>query len=154
MKALEEIFVRAKAAVPAVAAMPDDIRAGMLRAVADAVDFESDAVLRANARDLARIPESDPKFDRLRLSRECLAGITSDMRRVAARLAVLAERFRQVNPVWHNAFAEYGVFLEMFPNPDVPDETLSAQWEKTLLARGNALALQSDVRAALEAVAR
>lgn len=76
----------------------------------------------------------------------------ADVRELAAgRLAALAARFRQVNPVWHNAFAEYGVFLEMFPNPDVSDETLAAQWEKTLLARGNALALQREVRAALDA---
>lgn len=69
---------------------------------------------------------------------------------VEDRLAVLAEHFRRVNPVWHNAFAEYGVFLEMFPNPDVPDETLAAQWEKTVLARGNARALQREVRKVLE----
>lgn len=68
---------------------------------------------------------------------------------VEDRLAVLAEHFRRVNPVWHNAFAEYGVFLEMFPNPDVPDETLAAQWEKTVLARGNAHALQREVREVL-----
>lgn len=68
---------------------------------------------------------------------------------VEERLAALAEHFRRVNPVWHNAFAEYGVFLEMFPNPDVPDDTLAAQWEKTVFARGNARALQRDVQAVL-----
>ena len=69
---------------------------------------------------------------------------------VEERLAALAEHFRRVNPVWHNAFAEYGVFLEMFPNPDVPDDTLAAQWEKTVLARGNARTLQREVREVLE----
>ena len=37
----------------------------------------------------------------------------------------------------------------MFGNPDVPDETLAAQWEKTVFARAQALALEADVRAAL-----
>lgn len=68
---------------------------------------------------------------------------------VAERFAAFVARFRSVNPVWHNAFAEYGVFLEMFGNPDVPDETLAAQWEKTVFARAQALALEADVRAAL-----
>lgn len=68
---------------------------------------------------------------------------------VAERFAAFVARFRSVNPVWHNAFAEYGVFLEMFGNPDVPDETLAAQWEKAVFARAQAIALEADVRAAL-----
>ncbi len=80
----EEIFARARAAVPAVAALSDECRAGTLCAVADAVDARAGTILAANAADLARMPESDPKFDRLRLTRERLAAITADMRRVSA----------------------------------------------------------------------
>ena len=69
---------------------------------------------------------------------------------VAERFAAFVARFRSVNPVWHNAFAEYGVFLEMFGKPDVPDETLAAQWEKAVFARAQALVLEADVRAALD----
>ena len=68
---------------------------------------------------------------------------------VSARFAELAPLFNRVNPVWHNALTEYGVFLEMFGNPDVPDETVSAQWRKAIFARSEALALQRDVEAAL-----
>lgn len=67
----------------------------------------------------------------------------------AARLAALAAHFRKVNPVWHNAFTEYGLFLEMFGDPDVPAETLAAQWNKTLFARDEALAVQRELREAL-----
>lgn len=98
MSRIEEIFARARAAVPAVAALPDARRAETLRAAADAVDGNAAAVLAANARDLARMPESDPKHDRLKLTRERLAAITADMRRVASLPSplgrTLAERTR------------------------------------------------------------
>jgi len=69
---------------------------------------------------------------------------------LAEQLSALSAHFRKVNPVWHNAFAEYGLFLEMFGNPDVDAGTLEAQWNKAVLARSDALALQRDIRAALE----
>lgn len=70
---------------------------------------------------------------------------------VSARLASFAENFRSVNPVWHNAFAEYGLFLEMFGNPDVEAETLTAQWHKAVFAREAAIALSREVRTLLDA---
>ena len=56
----------------------------MLCAVADEADRQVDYILQANRRDLERMSESDPKYDRLMLTRERLAGITADMRRVAS----------------------------------------------------------------------
>lgn len=80
--------------------------------------------------------------------------IQPEIRRcVADRLAEFAARFRKVNPVWHNAFTEYGVFLEMFGNPDVSGETLAAQWDKAVFARSDALAIQREIRAMLDASA-
>lgn len=69
---------------------------------------------------------------------------------VSARFSELASRWRRVNPVWHNALTEYGVFLEMFGNPDVSDDAVAAQWRKAVLARAEALKLQRDVKNALE----
>jgi len=64
---------------------------------------------------------------------------------VAENFAVLAPSFGKINPVWHNAMTEFGVFLEMFGDPDISDETLFAQWKKTIFARKQALALQKEV---------
>lgn len=76
--------------------------------------------------------------------------LNEDVRRlVAEKLSEFSAHFRKVNPVWHNAFAEYGLFLEMFGNPDVDAETLAAQWDKAVLARSDALALSQDLRRAL-----
>ena len=55
----------------------------VLRDVADATDARTDFILAENARDLALMEKSNPKYDRLRLTRQRLADIASDMRRVA-----------------------------------------------------------------------
>ena len=55
----------------------------VLCAVADEADRQADYILQENRRDLERMSESDPRYDRLMLTRERIAGITADMRRVA-----------------------------------------------------------------------
>ena len=51
--------------------------------VADATDARAEHILSENARDLALMDKNNPKYDRLQLTRQRLADITSDMRRVA-----------------------------------------------------------------------
>ena len=93
-----QIFTDAKRARAEVARLQDSRRNELLNAVADAIVAESDALLRANAADLARMPEDDPRYDRLLLSRGRLEGIASDMRAVAGLPSplgrVLAETVR------------------------------------------------------------
>ena len=93
-----QIFIDAKQARAEVARLQDSRRNELLNAVADAIVAESDALLRANAADLARMPEDDPRYDRLMLDRGRLEGIASDMRAVAGLPSplgrVLAETVR------------------------------------------------------------
>ena len=93
-----QIFIDAKQARAEVARLQDSRRNELLNAVADAIVAESDALLRANAADLARMPEDDPRYDRLLLDRGRLEGIASDMRAVAGLPSplgrVLAETVR------------------------------------------------------------
>lgn len=55
----------------------------VLDSVADAIGAESESLLAANARDLAKMDRDNPMYDRLMLTRERLDGITQDMRKVA-----------------------------------------------------------------------
>jgi glutamate-5-semialdehyde dehydrogenase len=55
-----------------------------LRALAEALLAHTDFVLAENAKDLARLPTTDPRYDRLRLTPERLAGMAQDLRNVAA----------------------------------------------------------------------
>ena len=93
-----QIFIDAKQARAEVARLQDSRRNELLNAVADAIVAESDALLRANAADLARMPEDDPRYDRLLLTPGRLEGIASDMRAVAGLPSplgrVLAETVR------------------------------------------------------------
>lgn len=56
----------------------------LLMSLADEVEKSADSILEANSRDLARMDDSNPKYDRLRLSRERIADIASGIRNVAA----------------------------------------------------------------------
>ena len=55
----------------------------MLLAVADKAVSETETILAANARDLARMDSKNPMYDRLKLTRERIEGIAADTRNVA-----------------------------------------------------------------------
>ena len=81
---LSHILDNARVAANKLNLIDDATIARVLCAVADEADRQVDYILQANRRDLERMSESDPKYDRLMLTRERLAGITADMRRVAS----------------------------------------------------------------------
>jgi glutamate-5-semialdehyde dehydrogenase len=67
----------------------------VLNALADRTLDASEAILAANRRDLARMPESDPKYDRLLLNSERLNGICNDLRFVAGLASPVGEVLEQ-----------------------------------------------------------
>ena len=83
-KTLQEMFENAKAASRELALIDDQRKSSLLNQLADAILEAKDAILKANALDLARMDRSNPLYDRLLLDEKRLAGIASDMRHVAA----------------------------------------------------------------------
>ena len=83
-KTLQEMFENAKAASRELALIDDHRKSSLLNQLADAILEAKDAILKANALDLARMDRSNPLYDRLLLDEKRLAGIASDMRHVAA----------------------------------------------------------------------
>lgn len=79
----EDIFVKVKNASRSILKMSVDRINEIILAVADEVVKDSDAILAANAEDLARMSPDDPKYDRLRLTSERIEAIATDMRNVA-----------------------------------------------------------------------
>lgn len=67
----------------------------VLAAVADAIEQETPMLLEANAKDLARMDERDPKYDRLKLTADRLHGIAGDMRQVAKLPSPLGRVLKQ-----------------------------------------------------------
>ncbi|MDY6437512.1 MAG: gamma-glutamyl-phosphate reductase, partial [Prevotella sp.] len=59
------IFEKVKKASKTLAALSDDERNAVLRAVADSIIAHEDELLAANADDLSRMEQSNPLYDRL-----------------------------------------------------------------------------------------
>lgn len=80
---LTTTFERVKAASRGLVALSIERVNDILRAVADEAVAQTDEILAANAKDLARMPQDNPMYDRLKLTPERIAGIAADMRHVA-----------------------------------------------------------------------
>lgn len=81
---LTEIFQAVRAASRKLAMLDAETVNDILRAVADRIETQTERLLEANQEDLQRMEVSNPKYDRLKLTRERLADIADDMRQVAA----------------------------------------------------------------------
>ena len=80
---LKETFEKVKRASKTLALLSDQQRNDILLAVADAIIYNKERILEANAKDLAKMEKSNPLYDRLQLTDSRLEGIASDMRNVA-----------------------------------------------------------------------
>ena len=79
----KEIFRAAKKAAADLASADNGKTSGMLLSLADGIGKNQDALLEANRADLAKMPEDNPMYDRLKLDSRRLEGIAADMRNVA-----------------------------------------------------------------------
>lgn len=79
----KEIFRAAKKDAADLASADDGKTSGMLLSLADGIGKNQDALLEANRADLAKMPEDNPMYDRLKLDSRRLEGIAADMRNVA-----------------------------------------------------------------------
>jgi glutamate-5-semialdehyde dehydrogenase len=80
---LEQGLAHAREAARELARCNDETVRGVLYALAEKTLANSDEILEANRSDLSRMPEEDPKYDRLLLDTERLEAICSDLRSVA-----------------------------------------------------------------------
>lgn len=94
--ALQEVFENVKQASRKLNLLSGDKINKVLSDLAAKAVEHTDAILEENKKDLARMDESDPKYDRLKLSRERIEGIAADIRNVVQLPSplgrVLAER--------------------------------------------------------------
>lgn len=74
-----DMIGRAKKAAPVLLGVDAGRNAEILRKVAARLVEKTDWIIAENAKDLARMDESNPDYDRLKLTPERVAGIASDM---------------------------------------------------------------------------
>ena len=80
---IQEQLREASKATLSLGALPDERICLVLRDTARALRERMPEVLHANQEDLARMDPANPKYDRLRLTEERLAGMAGDMEQVA-----------------------------------------------------------------------
>ena len=120
---MNNVFIKAKNASRMLAMMGDDERNNILYKVANRIEEQSQALLKANLGDLDRMEKDCPLYDRLQLTEKRLADIASDMRNVA-RLssplgAISEKRVLQNGMRLHRVsvpFGVVGVVYEARPN--------------------------------------
>ena len=83
MSRLENTFRSVQAASRKLSLLPEQKINNALLMLADATVNDIPAILDANKRDLDRMPESDPRFDRLKLTEQRIRDIAKDIRNVA-----------------------------------------------------------------------
>lgn len=117
------IFSSAHSAGHALAVLSADKIDAVLTDLADATEQAVDRLLQANAEDLMRMDESDPRYDRLRLTEDRLRDIASDLRKVASLPSPLGKTLK--HKVLPNGleltrisvpFGVIGVIFEARPN--------------------------------------
>ncbi|MGN0885019.1 MAG: glutamate-5-semialdehyde dehydrogenase [Candidatus Spyradosoma sp.] len=140
----EKIFDESRAACVKIACADDATRSAAIRAVADAVEARAETVLAANAEDCARMSRDDPKYDRLLLTRERLAAIAEDMRRVAALPSPLGKViYEDVRPNglrirrWTVPVGVIGVIYEARPNVTLDVFSLCLKSGNVCLLKGS-----------------
>lgn len=80
---IREQLKQAKEAGKVLARLTDQQRNDVLEAVADAIIYNKVSLLESNARDLAKMEQTNPLYDRLQLTDSRLEAIAADMRNVA-----------------------------------------------------------------------
>lgn len=80
---MKKIFEQVQAASRELVMLEGDRINEILLAVADEAVAQTDYILAENAKDLARMDEANPKYDRLKLTAARLLDIAADMRKVA-----------------------------------------------------------------------
>jgi glutamate-5-semialdehyde dehydrogenase len=81
---LENIFRSVQEASRKLVLLEENKVNRVLNLLAERTIFYTEQILTENRKDLARMPESDPRFDRLKLTEQRLFDIANDLRNVAA----------------------------------------------------------------------
>ena len=80
---LESVFKSVKEASRKIGLLPEEKVNQLLISLADKAEKNIPSILEENKKDLVAMPESDPKYDRLKLTEQRIRDIASDIRKVS-----------------------------------------------------------------------
>lgn len=157
-KEIQEILEGAQRASRALNLIGDEKINEILHKVADAAEAQTEAILAANRLDLERMDAANPKYDRLKLTRERIAGIASDMRSVAtlpSPLGKVQSRVTRPNGMTITRvtvpFGVIAIIYEARPNVTFDVFSLCLKSGSAVIMKGGSDALHSN-RAIVEVI--
>jgi len=89
------IFEKAQKAARILSSLPDETMREILFLTGERIINGTAHILSENQKDLARMNASDPKYDRLKLTKERIEGMVSDLRTVAQLPSPLGKRWNE-----------------------------------------------------------
>ena len=123
----------------------------ILRDLADQAEAEVEFILAENQKDLDRMDPQDPKFDRLKLTRERIEGIASDIRNVAGLTSPVGQVLKEtVRPNGMKIkkitvpFGVIGIIYEARPNVTFDVFSLCLKSGNACVLKGGSDAIYSN----------
>lgn len=148
------MFSSVKRASRAIAIIPDSTRSAVLLTLADLIIAHSSDILEANARDLTKMDQANPLYDRLKLTVKRLEAIAGDVRNVASLPSPLGEEIeRRTLPNGlllrrvRVPFGVIGVIYEARPNVTFDVFSLCFKSGNACVLKGGKDAEQSNIAA-------
>lgn len=145
------LFEQARIAAQEVAQLDAATIDNLLRTLADRIVAQRASLLEANAQDLARMAPDDPRYDRLKLTEERLAGIAQDMRNVAdlpSPLGLILDQRTRPNGMTITKvsvpFGVIGIIYEARPNVGFDCFSLCFKSGNAVILKGGTDALCSN----------
>lgn len=148
----ENIFEQALEASRELALIDTETIDRVLKTIADRTEERIETILHENRQDLARMPESDPRYDRLMLTPERLQGIAADLRNVAglpSPLGIVLDRNTRPNGMEITKvsvpFGVIGIIYEARPNVSFDCFSLCFKSGNAVVLKGGSDAAQSNI---------
>lgn len=145
------LFEQARIAAQEVAQLDAATIDNLLRTLADRIVEQRASLLEANAQDLARMAPDYPRYDRLKLTEERLAGIAQDMRNVAdlpSPLGLILDQRTRPNGMTITKvsvpFGVIGIIYEARPNVGFDCFSLCFKSGNAVILKGGTDALCSN----------
>jgi glutamate-5-semialdehyde dehydrogenase len=134
-----------------IASINDDLRNKILLELADELNQSIDNILIENQKDLSRMDISNPKYDRLKLTKDRIIGIADDLKRVAAMKSplnnILSTTKRDNGLLLHKISVPLGIIgiiYESRPNVTIDVFSLCFKSGNACILKGSSEALASN----------
>ena len=90
-----DLFAKVKKASADLSLLDDAKRNSVIRRLADLLEKNENTLLEANKKDLEKMEEANPLYDRLNLTSDRIKGIASDLRHVATLPSPIGEELER-----------------------------------------------------------